>query len=497
MCWRTAFLTATLLVLPASERQTAAGQSGPGASICDQVTEIPKIECEALVALYEATDGPNWPAYYSGWMQTPKPCSWVGIQCKDDHVVDLSVGYGLKGTIPPELGNLTHLWRLSINEAQLTGGIPPELGNLTKLRVLYLYGNGLTGNIPPALGQLTSLESLSLRRNRLTGDIPPDLSKLDNMSWLDLSANELTGPIPAELGSRDRLGNLNLSNNQLTGGIPAELGTYKYLYSLWLNDNPLTGSIPLSFTRLHRIDRLYLQDTNLCRPSAPAFGRWLSEIRSYYVQIPDVVCSSDATPPACGALTVHRNVNGQAVAMEVSPSDPESGIAAVLFQRLDNTTSTINGTMGPYTQGEIVGFPSPHPGSVTVRIDKIDVQATGVGVIFVDNGQGMRTTCDPVYETIEAELPTAFTLEQNHPNPFNPTTRIRFQLPEAAPVRLSVYDVLGRRVAVLIDEAMEAGTYDAVWDGLDEAGALVPSGMYLYRIEAGAFVQARTMLLVK
>ncbi len=94
----------------------------------------------------------------------------------------------------------------------------------------------------------------------------------------------------------------------------------------------------------------------------------------------------------------------------------------------------------------------------------------------------------------DSELPTTHALEQNYPNPFNPATTIRFQLPQAEQVTLRVFDVLGREVAALLDDAaMTAGEHTVRFD----ASGLT-SGVYLYRLEAGAsFVQTRRMLLVK
>ena len=93
---------------------------------------------------------------------------------------------------------------------------------------------------------------------------------------------------------------------------------------------------------------------------------------------------------------------------------------------------------------------------------------------------------------VEPELPVAFGLAQNYPNPFNPSTQISFSIPEQAHVRLAVYDLLGREIAVLVDQVREPGSYQA---GFDAPG--LSSGIYLYRLDAGGFAFTRRMTLVK
>jgi hypothetical protein len=98
---------------------------------------------------------------------------------------------------------------------------------------------------------------------------------------------------------------------------------------------------------------------------------------------------------------------------------------------------------------------------------------------------------------IEWAAPEAYQLGQNYPNPFNPQTSIRFQMPEAAQVQLDVYDVMGRRVRTLLSGRLEAGQYDAVWDGTDASGRAVASGAYFYRLQSDDFTETRQMLLLK
>jgi hypothetical protein len=85
-----------------------------------------------------------------------------------------------------------------------------------------------------------------------------------------------------------------------------------------------------------------------------------------------------------------------------------------------------------------------------------------------------------------------FMLAQNYPNPFNPVTAIRFGLPEASVVTLTVHDMLGRRVATLVESGLNAGIHTVTWDA-----STLPSGSYVYLLKAGDFMQRKQMLLLK
>ena len=101
-------------------------------------------------------------------------------------------------------------------------------------------------------------------------------------------------------------------------------------------------------------------------------------------------------------------------------------------------------------------------------------------------------------EDLGGEVPTRYSLDQNYPNPFNPTTNIEFTLPKSVDVNLAVYNLLGQRVALLVNnQTIAAGTHRVQWDGRDVAGNLAASGVYIYRIEADDFTQSRKMLFLK
>jgi hypothetical protein len=94
-------------------------------------------------------------------------------------------------------------------------------------------------------------------------------------------------------------------------------------------------------------------------------------------------------------------------------------------------------------------------------------------------------------------VPAGFSLGPNYPNPFNPETVIPYQLEEAGPVSVAVYDALGRQVRVLVDRSQTEGSHRITWDARDGLGNLLPSGVYLYRLQAGGTVETRSMMLVK
>jgi hypothetical protein len=95
-------------------------------------------------------------------------------------------------------------------------------------------------------------------------------------------------------------------------------------------------------------------------------------------------------------------------------------------------------------------------------------------------------------EQLSSTAPKTFLLEQNYPNPFNPSTTIRYQLPVASEVKLEVYDVLGKKIATVVNERQSAGSYQVVWNASG-----LSSGTYFYRLQAGTFVETKKMIMVK
>ena len=264
-------------------------------------------DASALVALYRATDGPNW-ANDANWPDYEVPLSeWYGVTTDHQgHTIGLDLSdNGLNGSLPAELGQLTHLEVLNLRENSLSGSLPSELGKLTNLKELDLRNNQLSGSLPPELGDLTNLRGLHLGGNQLSGCVPVALREIkyegdlpfcgdeatagtdnvaespretsalaalyratDGGNWAN-DANWLNNDVPLSewhgVGTdhQGRIVGLNLSYNRLEGSLPAELGQLADLERLDLSFNHLVGAIPAELGQLTHLEELDLRNNVL------------------------------------------------------------------------------------------------------------------------------------------------------------------------------------------------------------------------------------------
>ena len=226
----------------------------------------------ALIALFEATDGPRW-TDNTNWLHPPADVitfteeelsAWFGVSVSDGRVVGLELPRNnLRGALPEALGDLSGLEQLRLYGNTLDGSIPRELGQLNSLRGLLLHDNALVGAIPVELGNLVNLKQLHLHNNDLNGGIPEALAALSALKQLWLYGNSLEGVIPSELGQLDSLRGLLLQGNALVGAIPPQLGDLEHLEDLWLQGNALEGAIPRELGQLDSLRGLLLHDNQL------------------------------------------------------------------------------------------------------------------------------------------------------------------------------------------------------------------------------------------
>lgn len=169
-----------------------------------------------------------------------------------------------------------------------------------------------------------------------------------------------------------------------------------------------------------------------------------------------------------------------------------------------NTVHTADYLIASHTgAGELLvalaGAQSQASGEGAILELELEAIATeGAGALRIDSASlnGGHIGATPV-AALGPIQPKAFNLSANWPNPFNPSTSLRYALPEAAQVTLAVYDMLGQKVRTLVDGAQQAGQYTVSWDARNDLGHSVASGLYFYRIEAGDFTQTRKMTLLR
>lgn len=173
-------------------------------TVTSSFSQVPTSERNALIALYNATNGANW-QHNTNWNTTASVSTWYGV------TVSYATGVG-------------HVSKIELGDNNLNGSIPIEIGNLTELEWLILDGNNLSGSIPTEIGNLSKLTTLSL--------------------W----NNNLTGTIPSEIGNCLQLTGLAFDHNLLTGSVPASFANLTLMRSFWICDNQLSGSISNIFT---------------------------------------------------------------------------------------------------------------------------------------------------------------------------------------------------------------------------------------------------------
>ena len=159
---------------------------------------------------------------------------------------------------------------------------------------------------------------------------------------------------------------------------------------------------------------------------------------------------------------------------------------------------TPNGTFSPKT--DYPTKPEPQP-VVFADVDGNGVQDLVVGSLRNAVSVWLSVSDTPTTvgerETQTSLVPQTPTLSQNYPNPFNPQTVIDYTLTHQSQVRLSVFNLMGQRVATLVEGHRTTGSHSVVWDGTDRDGKRLSSGVYVYRLETDGMVETRKMALVR
>ena len=317
------------------------------------------------------------------------------------------------------------------------------------LSVLFLIYWGCDDLFDPSVNlwgvdySIENTTELYLLNSGLTGSIPPEIGNLTNLTELVLFQNELTGSIPPEMWNLTNLTKLYLNGNQLTGSIPPEIGNLTNLERLRLDVNQLTGSIPSEMWNLTNLTNLNLFNNQL----------------------------TGSIPPEIGSLTnlIYLNLWDNQLIGEI----PES--ICDLDIDWDGNSSwgfpnflIVNNQLCP-----------PYPSCIEDYVGEQDT-----------------TNCEQV-SIIDETLPIAYNLYNAYPNPFNPITTLRYDLPEDANVNITIYDMMGRLVSNLVSSQQRAGYKSIQWNATNNIGQPVSAGLYLYTIQAGDYTQTKKMVLLK
>jgi len=203
------------------------------------------------------------------------------------------------------------------------------------------------------------------------------------------------------------------------------------------------------------------------------------------------------------------NVEGETATVPVVLSEGASGVRSVaLDMSFDPSAATVtkvdsrvpSGWMADHNVREdgtlVIGFAgtSDLPSGTVAQIQ---LSLSGSASDVQPEGTYRLNASKETSFSAGHAAPSGFALRANYPNPFRTSTTIPYQLSEPAEVEIAIYDVLGRRIETLVSKAKDAGRYRVTWDGRDEAGGPVASGIYFYRIEAGGFTASRKMIVVR
>ncbi|WP_282049033.1 T9SS type B sorting domain-containing protein [Maribacter aquivivus] len=282
--------------------------------------QVTPTERAALLAFYNATDGPNWTSendadLTNDWDFTGNVTDdWYGLTIFNGNVISLDMNptnttatpNNLTGILPDEIGDLiylqyfdvglenisgsipnritelTELRYINLRANQLTGPIPNNIGNLTELFYIDFGNNQLTGEIPLSVTTLSNLQTLNLRGNLLSGDIPIEITDMINLTELRLGINQFTGYVYPEYGNLTNLTELGLGNNQLTGEIPIELQFLVDIRILLLSANQLTGTLPPELRTLINAEIIDFSINELTGVIPTEYGEWIS-VRNLYL----------------------------------------------------------------------------------------------------------------------------------------------------------------------------------------------------------------------
>ncbi len=426
----------------------------------------PVTDSLALVALYDSTDGVNW-TDKTNWFSGPIN-NWYGVTAMAERVIQLNLASNnLSGAIPAQIGNLSNLTDLYLYSNQLTA-VPAQIDSLNNLMYLYLYDNQLVDL--PDLSSLTSLYVLRIQNNKLTfEDIEPiiGIPYFFTYSPQDSVGAETDTTVEAD------------SSLILFVSVGGTANQYK-----WIKDGRyISGATDDTLT----LDPVDLSDT----------GDYVCSINNtiatslYLFSRPKHVTVIDTTAPAAPQNLVEEAGDGQVTLTWNQNTESDflryrvySGTAVNPTTLVDSTSSITDTTkiLANLTNGTPYYF-----------------RITAVDVTLNESGYSNEVSATPTSLSVSDQdrLPTEFALHPAYPNPFNPSTTVKFDVPQLTDMTVVVYDLLGREVVTLVEGAVQPGYHRVVWYGNAADGSEVPTGMYIARLVTPEYAKSIKMVLLK
>ncbi len=465
-------------------------------------------------------------------------------------------GQNITDLKPGDFHGLTGLTKLALFETQLTSLPEGLFDGLSNLIGIELGDNQLTSLPEDLFDQLSNLSYLGLSYNQLAWLPEGTFDGLSNLPELDLSDNQLTSLPEGIFDQLSNLGELDLSDNQLTS-LPEDLfdqlgnlgglvlsdnqlarlhgGTFDglpLLSKLDLRGNQLSSLPDKIFVQLTSLERLHLQGNaidplvlriSLERVAEGQFKAVAPSGAPFDIVLPLTIANGTIDGGATTLTIPVGSVESEtltatrtpgttsAVTVDIGtlPGPPEYQSGYELRKSADLPLEVISGTTGEQAATDFDGDGRTDFADFFLLIDafggtdsRFDLDGSGT-VDFVDFFQfldafdqsGQAKLLALAQELIG--LPSETDLQQNWPNPFNSETVISWFLLETGLVRLEVFSLTGQRVAVLHQGPLQAGFHRIHWDGRDDAGRVLASGVYLYRLVSADRVLTRKLTLLR
>jgi len=240
----------------------------------------------ALVAIYDAAKGANWKEERR-WDLSKPINEWDGVKLTDGRVTSLAItAQGVipeAWTLPSEVGNLTELTVLKLNQCNLSGDLPKELYSLTNLTELWLQNGKITGSFPAELGQLKKLSKFYIDRNQISGPLPAEIGELTELTMLNIANTQISGGFPAEFVNCKKMTTLMAYSTAMTE-LPDYWDQLPELKTVQLYGNKgFTGPLPTTFAKLKNVVSLQLKNCNFSGEIPAEYASLASACNQLYI----------------------------------------------------------------------------------------------------------------------------------------------------------------------------------------------------------------------